>query len=93
MLSPKEALGGPEMMAAKQKMWNSDPAGRMRSRAAHAAATDATTLVETTMAHSPALVPCGITEAPNHAASISTQKDAPTLSWVRSRSTWPGTRP
>lgn len=81
------------MMAAKQKMWNSEPAGRMRSRAAHAAATDATTLVETTMAHNPALVPCGITEAPNQAASISTQKDAPTFSWVSNRSTCPGTRP
>lgn len=81
------------MIAAKQKMWNSDPAGRIRSAPAQPAAIDATTLVRTTLAHNPSNESCGMTAAASQAASIRTQKDAPTLSWASSRSTWPGTRP
>ena len=80
-------------MAAKQKMWNNDPAGRILSAPAHPAARKATRLVRSTLVHRPGSVPGGITEAARCPASIRIQNVAPTLSCASNRSTWPGTRP
>ena len=93
MLSPSVARRGFEMIAAKQKMWNSDPAGRIRSAPAHLAARNATKLVRATVVHRPPRESCGITDAARCPVSIRIQKVAPTLSWASSRSTCPGTRP
>lgn len=90
--SPSGALGGAAMIAAKQKMWNSDPAGRMWKTVAQAAASRETMLVRMTFVHNPARVPCGITDEVSHAPSMRLQKVPPALSWAiahpRGRRCW-----